>query len=317
LTSDPLGDYATLGGAVATAGLLVVAIVVGLKAACDIREQIDTQRAIQRKQRVFELQGAFSSREFAEMSAAAADVIELFRANRSAAMTTWEHHTSREKAMMALAVLNFYELVAAEYNAESFDRATADSYMGYAAVIMWEYAEPFTEYLRENDSTFFVEWKYFVENYRDKVIAAARQHDAATHGALERGGVSDGVVAGPHGDGGAHGERKVPGDRQARIRAIDEVLTICREISSEVSACRNAGTSLTAEQRSRLESNLQLASAKSDRLEPSGPRAKILISIRTAQADITAPAETTPDIAARLAAAVADVEQQAKALKAR
>lgn len=314
---DPLGDYATLGGAIATAGLLGAAIVAGVKAAGDIRKQIDMQRAIQRKQRVFELQGAFSSREFTEMSAVAADVIELFRSNRSAAVTTWEHRISRQEAMTALAVLNYYELVAAEYNAESFDRATADSYMGYAAVIMWEYAEPFTDYLREKDSTFFVEWKYFFEHYGDKVISAARRHYTdATRRGQERDAASDRAAANPHDHGRVHGTAAAPTNRQASITAIDELLASCQAISSEVSALRSIGATVTAEQRSRLENNLHLASAKSHRLEPSRLRAEIHMAIRTAEVDITA-AEAPPDIVARLAVTVADVEKHAKALKAR
>lgn len=176
MSADLFGDVATVGVAAGTFGAVGTAVWAGRKAAHEVDKQLGTQRELHREQRVFELQGTLSSREFTEMSAVAADVIDLFGKNQRWARARWETGTSNREAMTVLAALNFYELIATEYNANAIDRRTANVYLGYAAVRMWEYAEPFVSYLRTRDDTYYAEWKRFYDRYREAIVAAAQRH---------------------------------------------------------------------------------------------------------------------------------------------
>ena len=72
-------------------------------------------------------------------------------------------------------MLNFYELVATEYNEEFLDRVAANKNLAYTVVATWEYAEGFVAYLRDNDPAYFDEWKYLYDNHRETIVASARE----------------------------------------------------------------------------------------------------------------------------------------------
>lgn len=79
----------------------------------------------------------------------------------------------REKARV-LTVLNFYELVAAEYIAEFLDREVANRHLAYIAVATWEGARNFIEWRREEDPAYFQDLKHLYESYGANIIAVAR-----------------------------------------------------------------------------------------------------------------------------------------------
>ena len=173
--TDTFGDWATLLGALATLALFATAVWAGLKAAGGVREQISAQRAIERQRRVFDHQSTLNSREFIELSAEAADVIEMFRTNAAEGEELWKTRMSRLEKMRVLAVLNYYELVATEYNAEVLDRPAADTNLAYAVVVMWRYAKTFLDYLRRDDPAYFDEWKYLWDHSRHEILSTTRE----------------------------------------------------------------------------------------------------------------------------------------------
>jgi hypothetical protein len=76
--------------------------------------------------------------------------------------------------MTILAVLNYYELVAGEYNSDALDRQAADVNLAYAAIVMWEYASAFIDYLRGADPAYYAEWKYMYDHYGATILVQAR-----------------------------------------------------------------------------------------------------------------------------------------------
>lgn len=162
MTGDRFGDWATAVGAAATVGILVSAV---WAAFYGVRNQIEQQRAIERRRRVYEHQAALNGRDFAEMTAEAVQFFELFRRGAATAVPSWQKSLIAVK-MRVIAVLNFYELVASEYNAALLDRDIANPNLAYAAVSIWDRAEPFIAQLRrEGGEAGFEQWKEMVDRY--------------------------------------------------------------------------------------------------------------------------------------------------------
>lgn len=170
MTSDHFGDWATAVGAAATVGIFVSAV---WAAFYGVRNQIEQQRTIERRRRVYDHQAALNSREFAEMTAEAVQFFELFRSNAASAVPSWQKSLIAVK-MRVIAVLNFYELVASEYNAALLDRDLANPNLAYATVEIWDRAHPFVAHLRhEGGGAGFEQWKAMVEHYGPTIRQSA------------------------------------------------------------------------------------------------------------------------------------------------
>jgi hypothetical protein len=124
-TSDIFVGWTTVALAAATWALLIAAIWAGYKAARGVRDQINEQRLIERRRRVFELQSVLSRADFIAINAEAVKMMDAFRSDPSSARTEWDSLSSF-RSLRILAVLNFYELVATEYNEEFLDRVAAN-----------------------------------------------------------------------------------------------------------------------------------------------------------------------------------------------
>ncbi len=169
-SGDNLIGWATAFGATATWGLLLAGI---WAAVYGVRGQIDVQRVIERRRRVYDHQGVLNSREFVEMSADAYPLIRLFQSNPAVAKTQWEAEPDARK-LRVIAVFNFYELVATEYNTEFLDRTAADKNLAYAVVFMWGLASEFIDYLGRNDKEFYAQWRFLVEHYGPAIEKASQ-----------------------------------------------------------------------------------------------------------------------------------------------
>jgi hypothetical protein len=166
IIGSSFGDWATAVGAAATVGILIAAVWAAVYGA---RNQIEQQRAIERRRRVYDHQATLNSRDFAEMTAEAVSFIELFRSNVPTAVPLWQGAYPAAK-MRVIAVLNFYELVAGEYNETLLDRGIADMTLAYAAVGMWDYTYPFLAQIRrEGGEVGFEQWKEMVENHGERI----------------------------------------------------------------------------------------------------------------------------------------------------
>jgi hypothetical protein len=182
---DAFVGWATVGVAAATAGLLIAAVWAGKKAADGVNKQINVQRdiderhianqqGIERQHRVLDHQAILSSRDFVEMSAPGIELFRQFREDAEEAKSKWQTMTVLQQ-MTVLAVLNYYELVAGEYNSDALDRQTADVNLAYATIVMWEYAATFIDYLRSTDPAYYAEWKYMYDHYGATILSRAKQ----------------------------------------------------------------------------------------------------------------------------------------------
>ena len=165
IPADALGGVVGGIGALATCGLLAVAIwaaVYGAKA------QIELQRTIERRRRVYDHQATLNSQSFAEMTAEAIPLITLFSEKAPNRRSRWQSTPIRSK-MRILAVFNFYELIASEYNTSDLDREAANGNLAFAAVAIWEQAKEFIAYLRANDKTALSQWARLVEDYGEEI----------------------------------------------------------------------------------------------------------------------------------------------------
>ena len=169
-TSDHLLAWATAVGAAASLGLFLTAI---WAAVFGVKAQIDLQRVIERRRRVFDHQGFLNSREFAEMSAEVYPLNRLFETDPVAAAARWEGSSDAVK-LRVIAVFNFYELVATEYNSEFLDRTTADKNLAYAVVFMWNVVHGFLDYLGEDDEAIYEQWRLLVKDHGEAIERASR-----------------------------------------------------------------------------------------------------------------------------------------------
>jgi hypothetical protein len=177
--STAFGDWATAGVAVATLLLFATALWAGSLAKREIAEgranvekQIRTQHTLEAQRRVFALQSTLNSREFVEMSAKLVTVVRSFPSDSSAGVAVWKATLDLDQ-MVVLAVLNFYELVASEYNAKLLDREVADMNLAYTVVRMWDYVNKLVTSLRLDNPAYFDEWEHLYVRHGPSIRAAA------------------------------------------------------------------------------------------------------------------------------------------------
>jgi hypothetical protein len=184
------GDWATAAGAAATVGLFVAAV---WAAIYGVKAQIEEQRGIERRRRVYDHQSVLNSRDFAEMSADADPLIQLFRSDADAGKERWEAASDLIKARV-IAVFNFYELVATEYNAAFLDRSIANVNLAYVVVAEWEYARPFLSYLGRGDAATYDQWAMLDRQYGPAILAAARSQPAEDPGSQPVGRKAEWII---------------------------------------------------------------------------------------------------------------------------
>jgi hypothetical protein len=179
VSTASFGDWATASVAAATLLLFITALWAGFTAKSEIAEgrenverQIRTQRTLEARRRVFDLQSTFHAREFVEMSAKLVTLVGQFSSDRTAGEAVWKAMPDLDR-MTVIAVLNFYELVASEYNANLLDRKVADMNLAYTVVGMWDYVRKLVTYLRLDNATYFDEWEHLYERHGPTIRAAA------------------------------------------------------------------------------------------------------------------------------------------------
>jgi hypothetical protein len=161
-------EIATAVGAASTVGLFLAACVAGRIASRQLRglkEQVSDGRAAEGRRRVFEHLGQLFDGEFVEMETEATRLFGAKPAPPDAAAwaTLWSQKSDVQKSRI-MAVMNFYEVVAGEYNdptGELLDRKTADKALSYIADAMWLRAAPFVAWLRDDfkEQRAYAEWE--------------------------------------------------------------------------------------------------------------------------------------------------------------
>jgi hypothetical protein len=182
LLASTVADIAESVGAVATVGLLLAACYAGFLAnrqLGELKKQLTLQRKTEGRRRVFEHLARLFDRDFIKMDT---DAQRLFKArpkNPDDWEALWDAKSDAEKFRIT-AAMNFYEVVAGDYNdpkEEVLDRTTADRALAYIADAMWILAEPFVFWLRAhfaNDRA-FADWEQLhrIFTHRQEVAVAA------------------------------------------------------------------------------------------------------------------------------------------------
>jgi hypothetical protein len=153
-------DIAASVAAAATVGLLIAAWIAGRIAKAQLgklTDQLAEQRTAEGRRRVYAHLSQLFDSDFIEMET---DAQRLFKArpvpDDAGWAALWAQKNDNEKARI-LAAMNFYEVVAGEYNDANdhlIDKATADKALAIIASRMWVQAKPFVDWFR---STFGVE----------------------------------------------------------------------------------------------------------------------------------------------------------------
>lgn len=188
-------DVGGLIAAIATLGLLGAAWKAGgiaKQQLTGLRDQLVIQQQIERRRRVYQHLARLNDPDFIRMSNVAGrlfksrlddrgwsrlrNLVRLLLRRRAAEPDGWKaiwKDTSDEDRSVVLSVMNFYEIVAGEYNdpkEELLDNALADKALIYIADAWWLQAESFVHWLRKatGSKRAFDEW----ERMHEKRVAA-------------------------------------------------------------------------------------------------------------------------------------------------
>jgi hypothetical protein len=160
-------DIAASVAAAATVGLFIAAWAGGRtanKQLRELRDQRQDQLIAEGRRRVYAHLARLFDSDFVKMTAEAQ---RLFKASKTlddtALKELWVPKRDEEKARI-LAVMNFYEIFAGEYNdadGNLIDKATADKAISILADRMWMQAEPFIGWFRTHFGTplAFADWQ--------------------------------------------------------------------------------------------------------------------------------------------------------------
>lgn len=151
--ASTVADIGGLIAAVATLGLLAAAIAGGVIASNQLdglKQQLQLQRQSERRRRVHELLEHLFDVDFIKMSLEAEDLFKHRPAHALGWKALWDAKTPEQKSMIT-AIMNFYEVVASEYNdptGDLVDKALADKALTSIGDAMWLQAESFVYWLR-------------------------------------------------------------------------------------------------------------------------------------------------------------------------
>lgn len=145
-----VADIAGLIAALATAGLLVAAYIAGRIANRQLRslgQQVELQRNTELRRRVYEHLAQLFESEFVLRASQAKRLFKARPEQPGGWQSLWDQKTDDEKAVIT-SVMNFYEVVAGEYNDSLLDRAIAHKALIFVADATWLQARPFVKWLR-------------------------------------------------------------------------------------------------------------------------------------------------------------------------
>jgi hypothetical protein len=157
-----IGDLSSWVAAIATLGLLVAAIVGGYTAIKTLR----TQHLTERRRRVYDLLGRVFDEDFIGMGIVAQEFFAKPPRTAAGWARRWSATTADKQAVIQ-AVMNFYEIVAGEYNAgDLLDRDLADKALMFITYAWWKRAAPFVDWVAvHSDSHAYEEWRAAAEAF--------------------------------------------------------------------------------------------------------------------------------------------------------
>jgi hypothetical protein len=175
--ASTVADLGGLIAACATVGLLIAAVIAGRIArdqVIGLRQQLTLQQRLQSQRRVYDHIERLFDRDFVLMLSTAEDLFIEKPESPGGWEALWTARDSQQQAEV-LAAMNFFEIVAGEYNDSSgiLDRAVADKGLRFIADGMWTKAKPFVLWLRGSDPAprAFEEWQRMYDQPSNTPVA--------------------------------------------------------------------------------------------------------------------------------------------------
>jgi hypothetical protein len=292
-STSTLGDVGGLVTGIATLLLFGVAVV----AAKFAKAQVDQQKDLARRQRVYEHLAQLYDRDFVLMMSAAQELFEERPPDESGWENTWEARDGDTKSEI-LAAMNFFEIVAGEYNdlREYLDKKAAQKALLVIADGLWDQAAPFVYWARKgSDSRSYEQWEKMSRRADRTVLPLRTTETESTRGAEAR--APESPALGPP-------------------ELINNVVEACQAVVNDLTALAKL-TDPSPDDLLQLGRDLQSVRTERERLPPSGMRVKVIDLVRLVRPVLRSEARATRELVTKVAAAFDAVKQAGESLRRR
>jgi hypothetical protein len=288
--ASTLGDVGGLLTGIATLLLFAVAII----AAAFAKAQIDQQKELARRQRVYEHLAQLYDRDFVLMMSEAQELFEVRPPDWEHA---WDGRLGDAKSEI-LAAMNFFEIVAGEYNDPRgyLDKQAAQKALLVIADGLWEQAAPFVHWARKgSDSRSYEQWE-LMSKRPDREVRPLTTTDTKP----------------------AAGAKAPAPESPARRLAepIDGVVQACQAVVTDLNGLA-ALADPKPEDLLDLERDLESVRTQRERLRPSGLRVKIADLMHLVRPVLRSEVRATSALATKAAVAFEAVSQARENLRRR
>ena len=290
LPAQPVADVGGLLTGIGTLLLFVVALV----AAGFAKAQIDQQKELARRQRVYEHIAQLYDRDFVLMMSAAQELFEERPPHESGWEDAWEARNGNKKSEI-VAAMNFFEIVAGEYNdpGEYLDKTAAQKALLVIADGLWDQAAPFVHWARKgSDSRSYEQWEKMSRRAERTVEPLRTTKTEPTAGA----------------------EAPAPESPALGLpEFINNVVEACQAVVNDLTALA-ALTDPKPDDLLELGRDLQFVCTERERLPPSGMRVKVIDLIRLVEPVLRSEVRATRELVTKVAVAFDAVRPRARTL---
>jgi hypothetical protein len=284
-SASTLGDVGGLLTGIGTLLLFVVAVV----AAKFAKAQVDQQKDLARRQRVYEHLAQLYDRDFVLMMSAAQELFEERPPDESGWENAWEALDGDTKSEI-VAAMNFFEIVAGEYNdpREYLDKEAAQKALLVIADGLWEQAAPFVYWARKgSDPRSYEQWEKMSRRADRTVLPLRTTETEPTTGA--EAPAPESPALGPP-------------------ELINNVVEACQAVVNDLTALATL-TDPKPDDLLQLGRDLQSVCTERERLPPSGMRVKVIDLVRLVRPVLRSEVRATRELVAKVAAAFDAVRQ--------
>jgi hypothetical protein len=288
-----LGDVGGLLTGIATLLLFVVAVV----AAKFAKAQVDQQKDLARRQRVYEHLAQLYDRDFVLMMSAAQELFEEGPPDESGWENAWEARDGDTKSEI-VAAMNFFEIVAGEYNdlREYLDKKAAQKALLVIADGLWEQAAPFVSWARKgSDSRSYEQWEEMSRRADRTVLPLRTTETEPTTGA------------------------EAPARESLALglpELINKVVEACQAVVNDLTTLATL-TDPKPDDLLQLGRDLQSVRTERERLPPSGMRVKVIDLVRLVTPVLRSEVRATRELVTKVAVAFDAVRQARENFKHR
>jgi hypothetical protein len=284
-SASTLGDVGGLLTGIATLLVFVVAVV----AAKFGKAQVDQQKDLARRQRVYEHLAQLYDRDFVLMMSAAQELFEERPPDESGWENVWEARDGDTKSEI-VAAMNFFEIVAGEYNdpREYLDTKAAQKALLVIADGLWDQAAPFVYWARKgSDSRSYDQWEK-MSRRADRTVLPLKTTDTETTTGAEPPAPESPALGLPE--------------------LINNMVEACQAVVNDLTALATL-TDPKPDDLLQLERDVQSVCTERERLPPSRMRVKVIDLVRLVRPVLRSEVRATRELVTKVAVAFDAVRQ--------